>query len=246
MVKSTVQKKRQWQQIAKYLALAGGASLLAVAIGPFFLIILDVLLKNTNLGGFRFSRFFVLNFTTFFSLPLGVMGLAAIRTGWQVATYPVRAGIFQLVCGLLATLFGFTNSLYWLPAGLLIVSGVLALLSIEEKAPAYLPYVPAYSGYEQPYQPARLLPIHPADLPTFHWAVGQAQSGDKMAAYLQFKTLERRNLDNIDLMLWVAFTAPTLLEAEGLIGRASAIAPGLPSVGQAQEWLAHQKASGRR
>src|SRR5690349_17760885 len=81
------------------------------------------------------------------------------------------------------------------------------------------------------------------DTIAFNAAVKLFQSGNKEKAYLELKTLYDANSNNINLLLWLAFTAPTLGEAEKYILIASEIEPINFSVKKAQEWLNQQKIS---
>ncbi len=230
-----------------YLAIAGGILLLAATIGPFFLVLLDLLLGSNRP---RRPVVFEVNLATFFAIPLGVLGLAAIRYGLTVSTRPVRAGITMLIGGGLALLFTGFGAAYWISGLLLAAGGILALTNGADIAPPYPrstppPNYPVYNYPSYTPSPAGQISIRSEDLPVFYQAVGQAQAGIKSAAYPHFKSLEIRYPTNIDILLWVAFTAPTLAEAEYQISRAVMLAPGMSSVVQAQQWLADEKAKGR-
>lgn len=72
---------------------------------------------------------------------------------------------------------------------------------------------------------------------SFAEAVALAQAGRKQEAYKALKELETASPNDINVLLWVAFTAPNSGEAQRAISAAARIAPGNSSVIQAQQWL---------
>ncbi len=65
-----------------------------------------------------------------------------------------------------------------------------------------------------------------------------ARSGQKADAYLQLKSLQRQYPQDVKLLLWIAFTSPSLEEAQHSISLANNLESGSPQVQQAKEWLA--------
>lgn len=81
---------------------------------------------------------------------------------------------------------------------------------------------------------------NPFYMSAFNQAAAQAQSGQKWQAHTAFKALERDNPLDVNLLLWLAFTAPNRDEAYGYVNRAALYDPASPSVAQAQIWLSQQ------
>jgi hypothetical protein len=247
---SNYRNSQQLRRISKILALAGGIVLFIMTIGPFILVFLNAIFADRNRSSSYRPYIFTFNMATFFALPLGILGIAAIRSIWQVENKPIRAGIAQLIAGLAALFFVLFDRLFLVPGTLLILASILTFISSSgasnpgyQRSNLYSPLYQTYPTVSAPFATPAAMDM--ADLPTFYKAVSMAQAGNKAAAYQQFKSLEMRNLNNIDVLLWVAYTAPTLLEAEVQITRASALAPNEPGVLQARQWLAREKASGR-
>jgi hypothetical protein len=67
--------------------------------------------------------------------------------------------------------------------------------------------------------------------------IALAQAGRKAEAYQQLKALELSQFQEINLLLWLAFTTPFQNEAEKLIATAQQREPNNPSVIQARQWL---------
>jgi hypothetical protein len=82
---------------------------------------------------------------------------------------------------------------------------------------------------------------NPFYVTAFNQAVIQAQTGQIGQAYASFKALETDNPLDLNLLLWLASTAPSLEEADAYIKRAALQEPGSPSVGQARFWLSQQR-----
>ncbi len=80
------------------------------------------------------------------------------------------------------------------------------------------------------------------DLATFNKAVAMAQAGNKIEAYTRLKDLQQHHPKDTNLLLWIAFTAPTLTEAQKDVAIASSLDPRNPSVVQARTWLAQEMA----
>jgi hypothetical protein len=80
------------------------------------------------------------------------------------------------------------------------------------------------------------------DLESFHQAVVLAQSGKKEAANASLKILAEAYPQDVNCFLWVAFTAPNISEAEKALEIAAILDPHNPSLDQAQEWLAQERA----
>lgn len=80
--------------------------------------------------------------------------------------------------------------------------------------------------------------MNPNDLVILNGATELAQRGEKVLAYALLKPLLKTNPNDVNLLLWIAFTAPDLSESEFAIikaGMVDAIHPGLAS---ARNWLA--------
>lgn len=71
----------------------------------------------------------------------------------------------------------------------------------------------------------------------FHDAVSSANSGQKAGAYNRLLELARKNPDEVDLLLWTAYTAPSGNTANRLIRRAWTRQPENPNVIAAKQWL---------
>lgn len=76
---------------------------------------------------------------------------------------------------------------------------------------------------------------------TFNQAVQLAQAGQKAEAYRQIKDLFRANPNDVNVLLWLAFTSPDLVEAERAIDKAARLELANPSVASARTWLANEK-----
>ncbi len=71
----------------------------------------------------------------------------------------------------------------------------------------------------------------------FNRAIYLAQGGYKQEAYQLFKSLEPGRSQDINLLLWIAFTTVYPAEAHQSIATAATIAPSNPDVVQAQTWV---------
>ena len=74
------------------------------------------------------------------------------------------------------------------------------------------------------------------DQTQFNQAIQLAQSGQKQQAHEKLKNLAHRNQD-INLLIWLAFTAPNLDIAARVLRQASAIDPNNPNLASAKDWL---------
>ncbi len=79
--------------------------------------------------------------------------------------------------------------------------------------------------------------MNPNDFQAFNQAIMLAQSGDKSQAYNRLKALQPTYPQDVKLLLWIAFTSPSLDEARRSIELASLIEGGNPQVQQARQWL---------
>jgi hypothetical protein len=79
------------------------------------------------------------------------------------------------------------------------------------------------------------------DLQSFNLAVNLAQSGNKEQAYQQLKALEQTNYKEVDLLLWLTFTAPTIREAESYVEKISIVDPINPNLARAKQWVDERK-----
>lgn len=80
------------------------------------------------------------------------------------------------------------------------------------------------------------------DLATFNQAVQMAQNGQKQAAYEQLTALAWNSPNNSNILLWLAFTSPSLAEAQSSIERAALLEPHNSSLTSARSWLEGEKA----
>lgn len=75
------------------------------------------------------------------------------------------------------------------------------------------------------------------DKQAFQAAVTTANAGQKAEAYHQLLDLAQKNPDEVDLLLWVAFTAPGGRVANRVVRRAWSLKPQDPTVQMARQWL---------
>ena len=80
------------------------------------------------------------------------------------------------------------------------------------------------------------------DMATFNEAVALANRGDKQQAHYQLRQLLTANPNDPNLLLWLAFTSPDLDQAGDFLDTASAIDGNSPSLAQAKNWLAQERA----
>ncbi len=92
-----------------------------------------------------------------------------------------------------------------------------------------------------PSPPTSATSPNPFYVAAFNQAVVQAQVGQKWQAHAAFKALETDKPLDLNLLLWLASTAPSLEEAEAYINQAALQEPHSPSVAQAQFWLSQQR-----
>jgi hypothetical protein len=89
--------------------------------------------------------------------------------------------------------------------------------------------------------PKGRIQMHPNDLVIFNQAVALVQSGQKEAAYTKLKVLRRSYPEEVNCLLWLAFTTSNLDEAEEAIQQAEALDPGNSRLTRAKEWLDQEK-----
>lgn len=105
----------------------------------------------------------------------------------------------------------------------------------------------AAASSDQPSEGYKTAPAAGATSPNpfyvtaFNQAAIQAQFGQKWQAHASFKALETDNPLDLNLLLWLAYTAPSLEKADAYIKRAALQEPGSPSVAQAQFWFSQQR-----
>jgi hypothetical protein len=85
--------------------------------------------------------------------------------------------------------------------------------------------------------------MNSTDVKIFKQAVELAQSGHKDQAYSLLKSLEASNPNDLNLILWLAFTSPNFQESELLVNKAFAAQPDNPVVRQSLDWLNSQRNS---
>ncbi len=76
---------------------------------------------------------------------------------------------------------------------------------------------------------------------TFKEAITLARAGQKERAYQDFKALHAHAAENVELLIWTAYTTPDLQEAALFIASAALLEPGNDDVVHAQRWLVAQK-----
>jgi hypothetical protein len=79
--------------------------------------------------------------------------------------------------------------------------------------------------------------MNPTDQTLLNEAIALAQHGEKLQAYTRLKTLLRTNPKNLTLLLWIAFTAPDLTEADLALAKARLVDPNHPDLARARKWL---------
>ena len=82
------------------------------------------------------------------------------------------------------------------------------------------------------------------DLAQFNQAINLAQSGQKQTAYNLLSQLAKQgdNSQDSNLMLWLVFTSPNLVEAAQTLDYATRRDPNNPSLTAAREWLVTERA----
>jgi hypothetical protein len=82
------------------------------------------------------------------------------------------------------------------------------------------------------------------DLQGFQQAVALAQAGQKAEAYNRLMELARNgdNSRDANLLMWIAFTAPNLAQAEQALSWAEKLDPNNQTVKSARQWLEGEKA----
>lgn len=82
------------------------------------------------------------------------------------------------------------------------------------------------------------------DFTIFQQAVHLAQTGQLQQAYDQFVALSRTNLNDANLLLWIAFTSPNLAEARRAIDHATWLDPENPNLHAANvHWMSRQQSA---
>jgi hypothetical protein len=102
------------------------------------------------------------------------------------------------------------------------------------------PPAPSSERFNAPPSAGATTP-NPFYVTAFNQAVIQAQTGHIGQAHASFKALETDNPFDLNLLLWLASTAPSLEEADTYIKRAALQEPGSPSVAQARFWFSQQR-----
>ena len=82
--------------------------------------------------------------------------------------------------------------------------------------------------------------MKPEDLTNFKKAVSLAGQGDKRSAYERLKSLQVNNPLDSNLLLWLTFTAPNLVEIKQNFDRLKLIDPSNPNLPSAWEWVQAQ------
>ena len=178
-----------------------------------------------------------------------VTGIGLIQAGFRVFKEPVKMGIYQLIFGLIFGILALLFRQYYMVVVALpcLLAGVLAIASYNN-IPTYPAYqtVPTTGWYAQPPLPPFV--TTPTDDPDFKLALNKAialaQSGQKAEAYIQLRGLAYYHPQEVNLLLWLAFTAPSLDESRYCISQAQRLEPQNPSVAQAISWLAKQEQVG--
>ncbi len=199
------------------------------------------------LGGLLLYRVIMLSpLTLFLFVPL-VMGIALIQAGYRVYKEPLKMGVYMVIFGLIFGIIALLFRQYYVLLAALpcLLAGVLAISSYNNVPgqPSYQ-VVPNNSGwYATPPLPPFI--ATPSDDPEFKLALNKAislaQSGQKGEAYQQLRGLAYYHPQEVNLLLWLAFTAPTLDESRYCISQAQRLEPLNPSVAQAIIWLNKQE-----
>lgn len=79
-----------------------------------------------------------------------------------------------------------------------------------------------------------------ADQETMKRAATLAQAGERATAYAIFQQLRQTNPNDLNVLLWLAFTSSDLNEARQMVEEASRLDRFSPSVDNARKWLAQQ------
>ena len=83
--------------------------------------------------------------------------------------------------------------------------------------------------------------MNPTDKQIFNENVALAEAGHKSDAYAKFARLRQTYPDDVDVLLWFAYTAPELNQAREALGRAIQLQPTNPTIIGAQSWLAQEE-----
>lgn len=76
-----------------------------------------------------------------------------------------------------------------------------------------------------------------SDLEKFNHGISLAQAGKKDEAYQRFKALSLSYPDDVNLLLWLAYTSPNPPGAKALIEKAIRIDPSNPNLQDAKNWF---------
>ena len=79
--------------------------------------------------------------------------------------------------------------------------------------------------------------MNPNDLLTFQNAIALARADQKDAAYHQLKALAQTYPADVNVLLWIVFTTPYMIEAETVLAHATALDPDNTNVQAARTWL---------
>lgn len=83
--------------------------------------------------------------------------------------------------------------------------------------------------------------MNTAEQSTFNQAVYMANIGQKNQAYNTFSKIEAINPNDVEVLLWLAYTAPSLDISKEIIKRAKLVSPNNPMISQSENWFASQK-----
>jgi uncharacterized RDD family membrane protein YckC len=171
------------------------------------------------------------------------LGLVA---GWlsYIRFLPPLLGIVTLVllllsgCVILAAAYFKAETARGLYKG---VSQIFAAKPVPEFRPTPTTPPPVY------FETSRPVPVQKiqSDLDftaAFNQAVALAQANQKLEAYNRFKFLQTFRPEEINLLLWIAFTSPYLAESTQIIDRLTTHYPANEAVKAAEGWLSGEKA----
>ncbi len=84
--------------------------------------------------------------------------------------------------------------------------------------------------------------MNPDDLLSFNQAIQLAQTGQKKEAYQQLKSLELTNPYDQNLILWLVFTAHSVVGSETHLERLTELNPLHPNLAIARKWIIDRRA----
>lgn len=254
------------RRASRLICLSCGTVLLAFGLVWLVVQLLEYLLTPVR-PGYRSSNTAFIPILLAY-LPVVILGLLVIWAGLRVINSPIWGGILQITLGLVA---GWLSYIRFLPPLLGIVTLLLLLLSgCLVLAAAYFKDETARGLYKSVSQiliarfasgsnltSKKPLPVYfetASQVPTqkaeidfdfntaFNQAVELARAGQKFAAYNTFKFLQTYRPDEINLLLWIAFTSPYLAESAQIIDRLTTYYPANEAVKAAETWLNGEKA----